>query len=64
MELDSNPSLTIARTLTLSTGERNFGNFTSSLFTIPRFSILRIWVHQKIWRGIQSLDQKSIPDEK
>ena len=64
MELDSNHSLTLARTLTLSTGERNFGNFTSSLFMIPRFSILRIWVHQKIWREIQSLDQKSIPDEK
>ena len=63
-ELDTNPSLTLARTLTLSIGERNFGNFTFSLVTTPRFLILRIWVHQKIWGGIQSLDQKSIWDEK
>ena len=63
-ELDTNPSLTLARTLTLSTGGRNFGNFTSSLVTTPLFLILLIWIHQKIWRGIQSLDQKSISDEK
>ena len=30
MELDNNPSLTLARTLTLSIGERGFGHFTSS----------------------------------
>ena len=38
-ELDTctNPSLTLARTLTLSTGERNFGNFTSRLVTTPLF---------------------------
>ena len=29
-ELDTNPSLTLTRTLTLSTGERSFGHFTSS----------------------------------
>ena len=29
-ELDTNPSLTLAQTLTVSTGERNFGHFTSS----------------------------------
>ena len=29
-----------------------------------RFLILRIWIHQKIWRLIQSLDHKSISDEK
>ena len=29
-ELDTNPSLSLARTLTLSTGERSFGHFTSS----------------------------------
>ena len=63
-ELDINPSLTLARTLTLSTGERNFGNFTSSLVSTPRFLILRIWIHQKTWGGIQSPDQKSISDEK
>ena len=28
-ELDTNPSLTLAQTLTLSIGERNFGHFTS-----------------------------------
>ena len=30
MELDINPSLTLARTLTLSIGERSFDHFTSS----------------------------------
>ena len=60
MELDTNPNLTLARTLTLSIGERIFGHFTSSLVTTPRFLILCIWIHQKIWGGIQSLDQKSI----
>ena len=59
-ELDTNPSLTLARTLTLSTGERNFGHFTSSYIMTPRFLILCIWFHQKVWGGIQSLDQKSI----
>ena len=29
-ELDTNPSLTLARTLTLSTGERIYGHFTFS----------------------------------
>ena len=29
-ELDTNPSLALARTVTLSTGERSFGHFTSS----------------------------------
>ena len=59
-ELDTNPSLTLARTLTLSIGERIFGHFTSGLVTTPRFLTLCIWIHQKIWGGIQSLDQKSI----
>ena len=63
-ELDTNPCLTLPRTLTLSTGERSFGNFTSSLVTTPRFVILRTWIHQKIWGGFQNLDQKSISDEK
>ena len=63
-ELDTNPSLTLVWTLTLSTGERNFGHFTSSLVTTPRILILRKLIHQKIWRGIQSLDQKLISDEK
>ena len=63
-ELDTNRSLTLARTLTLSIGERNFGNFTFSLVTTPRFFILPIWNHQKIWGVIQSLDQKSIWGEK
>ena len=63
-ELDTNPSLTLSRTLTLSTGERNFGNFTYSRVTTPRFLILRIWIHHNIWGGIQSLDQISNSDEK
>ena len=63
-ELDTNPSLTLARTLTLSTGGCNVGHFTSSLVTTPPFLILHIWIHQKIWGGSQSLDQKSISDKK
>ena len=59
-ELDTNPSLTLARTLTLSIDECIFGHFTPSLVSTPRFLILCIWIHQKIWGGIQSLDQKSI----
>ena len=61
-ELDTNPSLTLARTLTLSTGERSFGHFMPSLVTTLRFLILRIWIHQKIWGEIYRLDQKSISD--
>ena len=30
-EIDTNPSLTLPRIVTLSTGEHGFGNFTSSL---------------------------------
>ena len=63
-EIDTNPSLTLARTLTLSVGERIFGHFTSSLVTTSRFLIVCICIHHKIWGGIQSLDQKSIHDEK
>ena len=63
-ELDTSPSLTLSRTLTLSTGERSFGHYTYSLVTTPRFLILCTWIHQKIWGGIQSLDQESIQDEK
>ena len=63
-ELDTNPSLTLARTLTLSTGERISGHFTFSRCDDTRFLVLRIWIHPKIWGGIQSLDQKSIWNEK
>ena len=37
MELDTNPSLTLARTLTLSIGVCIFGHFMSSLVTIFNF---------------------------
>ena len=47
LELGTNPSLTLARTLTLSIGERRFGHFTYSLVTATRFLILCIWIHQK-----------------
>ena len=63
-ELDTDPSLTLAWTLTLSTGERNFANFTSSLATAPISLILRKRIHQIIWGGTQSLDKKSISEEK
>ena len=65
-KLDTNPSLTLARTLTLSIGERNSGHSTSSRCydTMAIVLILRIWIHQKIWVWIQSLNQKSIWNEK
>ena len=42
-ELDTNPSLTLARNLTLSTGERSFGHFTSSRYdtTIVNFAYMK-----------------------
>ena len=58
-ELDTNPSLTLARNLTLSTGERSFGHSRPVVVTTPRLLILRIWIHQKIWGGSLNLDQKS-----
>ena len=63
-ELDTNPSLTLARNLTLSTGERILAISRPVVVTTPRLLILHIWIHQKIWGGIQSLDHKSICDEK
>ena len=48
--LHTNPSLTLAQILTLST-------------TTPRFLILHTWIHQTILGGIQSLYQKSISEE-
>ena len=64
-ELDTNPSLTLPRTLTLSTRVSIFLAISRSVVvTTPRFLILCIWIHQKIWGGIQSLDQKSIWNKK
>ena len=63
-ELDTNLSLTLARTLTLSTGECILAISRPVVVTTPRLLILHIWIHQKIWGGIQSLDHKSIWDEK
>ena len=63
-KLDTNHSLTLARTLTLSTGGRSFGHFTSSRCydtTIVNFAYMN---SPKIWGGIQSLDQKSIWGER
>ena len=59
-ELDTNPSLTLARTLTLSTGERILAILRPVVVTTPRFLISCVWIHQKIWGGIQILDLKSI----
>ena len=59
-KLDTNPSLTLARTLTLSTGERVSGHFMFSRCydtTLFNFAYMN---SPKIWGGIQSLDQKSI----
>ena len=59
-ELDTNPSLTLARTLTLSTGERILNILGPVIVTTPRFAISNKWIQQKIWGGIWRLDQKSI----
>ena len=63
-ELDTNPSITLARTLTLSTGERILAISRPVVVTTPRLLTLHIWIYQQIWGGIQSLDHKSICDEK
>ena len=63
-ELDTNPSLILAQSLTLSTVERSLGNFILVVVTTPQFLILRTWIHHPIWGGIPSLDQKWILPEK
>ena len=63
-ELDTNPSLTLALTLTLSTVSVVLAISRPVVVTTPRLLILRIRIHQKIWGGIQSLDQESISDDK
>ena len=57
-ELDTNPSLTLARTL--STGERILAILRPVVVITPWLQMSHIWIHQKICGGIQSLDQKSI----
>ena len=63
-QLDTNPSLTLARTLPYPRVSVFLAISRSVVITTPRFLIWRIWIHQKIWGGIQSLDQKSIWNEK
>ena len=46
-ELDTDPSLTLARTLTLSTGERILAILRPVVVTTLRFLIWCIWIHQK-----------------
>ena len=46
-EIDTNPSITLARTLTLSTSERILAITRQVVVTTPRFLILRIWIHQE-----------------
>ena len=62
-ELDTNPSLTLAQTLTLSIVSTILAILLPVVVTTARFLILRTWIHHTIWRGIQSLDQISISDE-
>ena len=47
-ESDTNPSLTLARTLTLSTGERILAILRPIVVTTPRFLSLCIWIHQNM----------------
>ena len=63
-ELETNPSLTVARILPYPLVIVFLAISRSVVVTTPRFLILRIWIHQKIWGGIQSLNQKSIWNEK
>ena len=63
-ELYANPSLTLARNLTLSTGERSSGHFASSrCYDTTIFNFAKI-NSPKIRGGNQSLNQNSIWDGK
>ena len=60
-ELDTNPSLTLAQTLTLSTVERKLPISGPVVVTTPRFFLFYVHEFTKKFGGwIQSLDQKSI----
>ena len=60
-ELDTNPSLTLARKLILSTGGRSFGHFTPSrCYDTTLFDFAYMNSIKKIWGGVQNLDQKSL----
>ena len=63
-ELDTYPSLTLAQTLTLSTGERISGHFTfSRCYDTTIFNFASYEFTKKSGEG-SSLDQKSIWNEK
>ena len=62
-ELDTNPSLTLAQTLTLSIVSAVLTILLPVVVTTARFLILRTWIHHTIWEEIQSLDQNSILNE-
>ena len=63
-ELDTNPNLTLARPLTLSTVERISGHFTiSRCYDTTIFNFAYMNSPKNLGR-IQSLDQKSIWNEK
>ena len=62
-ELDTNPNLTLAQTLTLSIGSAVLAILLPVVVTTARFLTLHIWIHYTIWEGIHSLYQNSISDE-
>ena len=62
-ELDTNPSLTLAQTLTLSIVSAVLAILLPIVVTTARFLIMFAWIHHTLWGGIQSLDQTSISDE-
>ena len=62
-ELDTNPSLTLAQTLTLSIVSAVLAILLPIVVTTAQFLILRIWIQHTVWGGIQGLDQNSILDE-
>ena len=62
-ELDTNPSLTLAQTLTLSIVSAVLAILLPVVVMTARFLILRTWIHHAICEVIQSLDQNSILNE-
>ena len=59
-ELDTNPSLTLAQSLTLTTGKRIFAIWFPVFVMTPQFLVLRTRIHHTICGRIQILDHKSI----
>ena len=62
-ELETKSSITLVRPLTISTGERTFGQFTSGSCNDTTMFNFAYMNSSKHLGGIQNQDQKSILDE-